>query len=370
MILTRLQHATYKRLLKPVLFMMDPEFVHRRFIAVGYLLGSNPVTRWILSVFLSYRHPSLEQTICGLRFSNPVGLAGGFDKDAYLMKILPSVGFGWMEIGSVTARHCAGNAGKHLWRLPKSKGIVVHYGLKNNGAAWIAHRLSKKRYAIPLGLNVARTNDEEASASDLAGIRDYIATLSTCPDVGDYVTLNVSCPNSCGGETFLEPHRLDQLLTAVDGLKISKPIFLKIAADLSTTEVDAILEVADRHRVDGFIFSNLTKNYRAAGIVPSELTPEMKGGISGKPVEALSNALIAHVFKQKGTKYVIIGCGGIFSAQDAYGKIRAGASLVQLITGMIFEGPQLIGEINRGLVDLLKKDGFSSLSEAIGADVK
>jgi dihydroorotate dehydrogenase len=183
------------------------------------------------------------------------------------------------------------------------------------------------------------------------------------------VTLNVSCPNAFGGETFTNPARLEHLLTAVDGLHVTKPIFIKLGADLSSGDVDAIVDVADRHRVDGFIFSNLTKDYHRPDIDQSEISTDMKGGISGKPVAALSNALIAHVYARTRKKYVLVGCGGIFSAEDAYEKIRSGASLVQLITGMIFEGPQLIGEINRGLVDLLKKDGFSTISEAVGAKI-
>jgi dihydroorotate dehydrogenase len=367
MILTSFFRWSYARLLKPVLFLMDPEFIHNRFIGVGAFLGSNPVGRWKTAILFRYRNPALEQTVAGIRFPNPVGLSGGFDKDGHAVKIMPSVGFGFMEVGSVTARPCAGNPGKHLWRLPKSRGIVVYYGLKNRGAEAVAKRLRGKKFPIPLGINIARTNDDIASATDDAGIADYVMSLRVCRDIGDYVTINVSCPNSCGGETFTEPTRLDRLLGAIDAVGVAKPIFLKLGADLAFEEVDRIIAVADRHRIAGFILTNLTKSYTLPEIVQSELTEKMKGGISGKPVEALTNALISHVYERTGGTYAIIGCGGIFSAEDAYEKIRRGASLVQLITGMIFEGPQLIGDINRGLTALLKRDGFASIADAVGS---
>ncbi len=366
MLLTSFFRWMYARLLKPIFFLMDPEWIHNRFIGVGAMLGSNPITRWKTKVLFQYEDPRLAQTVAGIRFPNPVGLSGGFDKDGRAVKIMPSVGFGFMEVGSVTARPCAGNPGKHLWRLPKSRGIVVNYGLKSEGAEAVEKRLRGKRFSIPLGINVARTNDDIASASDDAGIADYVMSLKVVRDVGDYVTINVSCPNSCGGETFTDSARLDRLLGAIDGLGITKPMFLKLGADLSFDEVDRIIVVADRHRIAGFILTNLTKSYTRPEIVRSELTEKMKGGISGKPVEALTNALISHVSARTGKRYAIIGCGGIFSAEDAYEKILRGASLVQIITGMIFEGPQIIGEINRGLAGLLKRDGFASVADAVG----
>jgi dihydroorotate dehydrogenase len=365
MLLTPFFRHAYVQVLKPVLFLFDPERVHNWFLSIGAVLGSNPVFRWKMAVFFRYRNSSLEQTVAGIHFPNPVGLAGGFDKDGRITGILPFVGFGFMEVGSVTARPCAGNPGKHLWRLPKSKGIVVYYGLKNHGAEAVAARLKGKRFAIPLGINIARTNDAESVPED-AGIADYVATLSAFKGVGEYVTINVSCPNSFGGETFMNPERLERLLAAIDAANVDRPVFLKLGADLALETVDAIIGVADRHRVAGFVLTNLTKRFAGASVVQSELAPEMKGGISGKPVEALTNALISHVYAMTRGKYVIIGCGGVFSAEDAYEKIRRGASLVQLITGMIFEGPQLIGEINRGLARLLQRDGFKNISEAVG----
>lgn len=367
MFATQVHRWTYAHLAKPFFFRMDPERVHDGMTFVGRALGSNPVTRGLASACLAYRHPSLTQEVLGIRFPNPVGLAGGFDKDALLTDILPAVGFGFMEIGSVTGEACAGNPGRRLWRLPESRGLVVWYGLKNDGAETISGRLEDKRFDVPLGTNVAKTNNE-ATVGTEEGIADYVKAFRALADIGDYFTVNVSCPNAFGGEPFGDPARLDALLTALDPIPTEKPVFVKLAVDLEPDDLDRIVEVADRHRVHGFILSNLTKRRDRPEIRQEEIHDITKGGISGKPTEKASNRLIAHLYRTAGDRYVVIGLGGVFSAEDAYRKIRQGATLVQLITGMIFEGPQLIGEINRDLVRLLERDGFSNVSEAVGAD--
>ena len=178
--------------------------------------------------------------------------------------------------------------------------------------------------------------------------------------------MNVSCPNTCGGEPFASPDRLEALLSRLDGIETQKPTFLKLPADLSFAELDALVAVCDRHRVHGLIVSNLTKTRDRSTIDQAEIAVTDKGGVSGKPAFDPSNDLISHLWKTTGRRYVIVGTGGIFSAEDAYEKIVRGASLVQLITGMIFEAPQLIGEINRGLARLLRRDGFETIAEAVG----
>ena len=306
----------------------------------------------------------LEQNIFGMHFSNPIGLAAGFDKDALLTDILPSVGFGFEEIGSITGEPCQGNPKPRLWRLKRSRSLVVYYGLKNEGCEKVSARLHQKKFKIPIGTNIAKTNSP-GTVETTAGISDYVKAFRQLVDVGQYFTINISCPNTFGGELFTEPDRLDQLLSAIDLVPTKKPIFLKLSPDLKEEQLEAILQICKHHRVNGFICSNLTK-IRDTEKINDEAIPSW-GGISGKAVEDLSNAQIRFIYKKMGNEYAIIGCGGIFSAEDAYVKIKAGASLVQLITGMIFEGPQLISEINRGLVQLLKKDGFQSIVEARGA---
>lgn len=365
----------YRRILKPLFFARDPEEVHDRMTAAGVRLGRHAVTRGLTRALFSYRHPSLEQTILGMRFANPVGLSAGFDKNAELTEILPEVGFGFAEAGSLTGEPCEGNPKPRLWRLPKSQSIVVWYGLKNDGCEAVAARLAGRKFPcqtgyprrtgfrIPIGISVAKTNSPATMETD-AGIADYLKAFQTVQNVADYVTVNISCPNAFGGEPFTNPDKLDLLLAAIDGLSPSKPIFLKLPADLAPHELDALLDVSIRHRVDGYICSNLTKRRDNPRVIERDVPS--KGGLSGKPTELLANALISHCYQRLRGSAVIIGSGGVFTAEDAYEKIRLGASLVQLITGMIYRGPQTISEINQGLVRLLKRDGYTNVSEAVG----
>lgn len=358
---------------------MDPERIHEQMVGVGAFLGRYSAMRRLTSWFFEYQNPILEQTVAGVRFANPVGLAAGFDKNARLIGILPSVGFGFEEVGSVTALPCEGNPKPRLWRLPDSHGLVVNYGLMNDGAEVVASRLRsdllrRTTYDVrrtspqffPTGISIAKTNCS-ACADDDAGIADYVSSMKTFAEIGDYHTINISCPNAFGGQPFQRPDALDRLLSALDAVPSSRPRFLKLSADTELSEIDRLLEIARRHRIAGFIVSNLTKKYDAAGVKDEMEKRGIKtGGVSGKPVEKFSNELISELYKKGRSQFVIIGCGGVFNAEDAYAKIKAGASLVQLITGMIYEGPQLIGQINRGLVDLLKRDGYRNISEAVG----
>lgn len=358
----------YASIAKPILFRCDPERVHDAISAVGFWLGAHAFFRRVTQILFSYRHPSLEQTILGIHFHNPVGLSAGFDKNAELIPIMHAVGFGFVEVGSITGAPCAGNPKPRLWRLPKSRGLLVWYGLKNDGAAAIARRLHNQTFPLPVGTSVARTNSH-ATVDTIAGINDYAAAFSALANIGAYTTINISCPNTCGGEPFTDPGRLDRLLTALDTIPSSKPVFVKIPVDATFDELDALVAVIDQHRVHGIIVSNLTKERDRKEIDPADLRGMHPGGISGRPTFEASNRLIAHLYRTTHRRFIIIGSGGIFTAQDAYTKIRNGASLVQLITGLIYQGPQSIGEINRGLVELLKRDGYSSIHDAIGADI-
>ncbi len=363
-------HFLYTKILKPVFFLFDPELVHDRFIKLGSKLGKHKFFQSLTKALFFYKNKSLEQDILGIHFSNPIGLSAGFDKDAEIVDIIPSVGFGFVEVGSITGEPCAGNSGKRLWRLPKSKALVVYYGLKNKGAKILSKKLHNRNFKIPVGISIAKTNSPDTCQLD-SGINDYAKAFESFVDIGDYITVNISCPNVFGGEPFTHPDRLEKLLEKLDSIKYDKPVFIKLAADLSDTELQDIIDVAGRYRVQGFVCTNLSKNRNNDSIkskIKEDNIPE-KGGISGKVVEDLSDDTIQRVYKYTRGAYVIIGVGGVFSAEDAYKKIKFGASLIQLITGMIFEGPQLISEINRGLVELLEKDGYKNISESIGVDI-
>ena len=367
-------HGVYKYALKPIFFQQDPEVVHDRMTRVGAVLGKYSFGSAITRGLFNYESEMLAQNIFGIDFKNPIGLSAGFDKNAELTDILPSVGFGFAEIGSITGEKCEGNPKPRLWRLPKSESLVVWYGLKNDGCEAIAQKLKNKQFKIPIGVSVAMTNCIDNLVLD-NGAKDFAKAFEVMEPIGDYITVNISCPNAEGGQSFVDPLKLDYLFTILDKIPTKKPIFVKIPPDLSRTEIDAILDVIHRHRIDGIVSTNLTKkrdNPKIKAKIMDENLPKV-GGISGKVVKEMSDETLAYLFKKEserkeGKKLVLIASGGVFTAEDAYIKIRLGASLVQMITGMIFEGPQVISEINRGLVDLLKKDGFTNISQAIGVD--
>jgi dihydroorotate dehydrogenase len=351
----------YKYFVRPVLFKFDPENVHDRMISLGKLLGRITAARKILSLIFCFKDERLTQNVLGINFKNPVGLSAGFDKNSELIRILPSVGFGFAEVGSVTGNPCEGNKKPRLWRHPDILSIRVAYGLKNDGCEAIKERILKTKLSaesgrgLVLGVNVAMTNCKENIEIESA-INDYAKAFLAMKDAADYLTVNISCPNAIGGQPFVEPSNLDRLLQRLDSIKVEKPVFVKLSPDMEESEIDSIIEVILRHRVNGVICSNLTKK-------GSE-----RGGLSGKPVKEMSDKMISYIYRKAGRQLVIIGVGGIFSAEDAYRKIRLGATLVELITGMIYEGPSLIGKINKDLVSFLERDGFKNISEAIGAD--
>ena len=361
----RVSGILYRGILKKIFFLMDPEVVHDRTVSLGKLLGSNFITRDLVSLFYGYSNVRLRQNIKGITFCNPIGLAAGFDKNAELFKVLPSVGFGFEEVGSITGEPCEGNPKPRLWRLIKSKGLVVHYGLKNDGCEVLSRKLRDVKFKFPVGISVAKTNCKETVDTN-NGIEDYFKVYKAFSDIGDYYTINISCPNAYGGEPFTDANKLDRLFKKLNSIPRSKPVFLKISPDLSKKEVDEIIKVSRKCKIDGFVCTNLTKKRGNKKIIDDNV-PE-KGGISGNVMKDLSNDLIKYIYAKTKGEFVIIGCGGVSSAMDAYVKIRLGASLVQLITGMIFEGPQLISDINTGLVKLMKRDGFSNISEVIGID--
>ncbi len=354
-------HFGYVYLIKPILFCFDPEFVHDQTVMIGHWLGKFGVTRFLGRLLFSYSDPILGQQIGNLYFKNPVGLAGGFDKNGQLLNFLPAVGFGFTEVGSITAKPSQGNPGRHLWRLPQSKGLVVNFGLKNDGVEVIKQRIKKN--TIPVGTNLAFTNDSSTSTVATA-VADFAQSFSTLADTGDYFTINISCPNQTNDRLFWDPVALDELLKRLFTIPTTKPVFIKISPDMTPAIIDGVVAVATRYPIAGFIVANLTKDRNNVWVHDLNVPPT--GGMSGKVVAELADRAISQVYKKTQGKYVIIGCGGIFSATDAYHKIGFGASLVQLITGLVFEGPQLVSEINLGLAKILRQNGYKNIQEAVG----
>lgn len=351
---SKISGAIYRGIIKNFLFLFEPELVHNWFIRIGRVLGSNVIGRGITKCLFSYQDWRLEQELLGIKFRNPIGLSAGFDKNAEMMSIIGDVGFGFSEVGSITAKGCSGNEGKRMKRIIDRRALWINLGLNNRGVDKLIGNFEKKQN-IPIGINVAKTNSQE-NADVENGINDYIYTLKKLNErkFGDYYVLNISCPNAFGGLPFHKPKLYVRLLKKVKALRLEKPVFVKLSPDIEKRDVDKILEISGKYGVKGFICSNLTKESGKSG------------GYSGKMLSEKADEQLKYVYERTKGKFVLIGVGGVFNAEDAYRKIKLGASLVELITGMIYEGPGLIGEINLGLVKLMARDGYKNIGEAVG----
>lgn len=371
--LNHLIRLIYHWPIKPLLFRLDPETVHDAFTTLGYHLGAHAATRQLTHRLFAYRHPALTQTIAGLNFINPVGLSAGFDYDAKMSAIMPSVGFAFESVGTVTHLPYAGNHKPRLARLPKTRSLLVNKGFKSAGIHQVLDQyLQKIDPKFILGLSIGATNSPTTSTpkTQIPDILESFKIIKTHPHYSllDYLELNISCPNVLGAGTLATPKHLATILSQLDKLKLKKPLFIKFPIHVTDAEAIELVKLLVKHHVAAVIIGNLYKKRDSASFDPQdfEMIKNLKGNFSGKPTEKLSNHLISLVYQHFKTKIIIIGVGGIFTAEDVYEKIKRGATLVQLITGMVFEGPQLIGDLNRGLVSLLQKDGYSNIKEAVG----
>lgn len=355
------------------MFRRKPDAVHHGLIHTATRVQKLPGIRALPKLW-SYQHEMLHTEVAGIAYRNPVGLSAGFDKTLEMPPLMRNVGFGWITGGSVTRGAYEGNEKPWFHRLPKSKSLVVNAGLPSEGMAVVVNRVAGyPRHlftGFPLNVSVAKTNARE-SVGDDAGVRDYCESLAAFDKLTQVATLeiNISCPNTFGGEPFTTPKRLEKLLKGVDALSLAKPVYIKMPINLPMKDFDALLKVIIDHRVTGVTIGNLMKD-RSKVKLKDDLPDSVKGNLSGGPNREVTTELVRRTYRQYGDTLSIIGVGGIMSAEDAYEKIRAGASLVALITGLIFEGPQLVGDINRGLVKLLKRDGFANISEAVGIDIR
>jgi len=344
----------YKKVIKPILFRFNPEPVHDFFISFGEFLGGFTLGRNLVSLFYNYRGPDISKTVDGIKYRTPILLSAGFDYNGRLSRILSALSFGGEEVGSVTARPCAGNDRPRLTRLPRSKSIIVNKGLKNDGVEKIIARLKNRPRAenFVIGISLARTNDA-SSATLPESIADYAFSLRRLTEegVGDYYTINISCPNAYSGEIFTDPDSLEGLFQVLDKISRAnpkKPLYVKMPTSVSDQTFKELLAVLARHKVEGVVIGNLMKDYRKINV--HDASPEkFQGGLSGAPCFDRSNELIALTKKEYKNRFTIIGSGGIFSPADAKKKMELGADLVQLITGMIYEGPGLINAICRSL---------------------
>lgn len=362
----------YKNALKPIFFKLNPELVHESMIAFGETAGKSSLVKAFFKNLFHFESKTLKQNIQKISFSSPIGLSAGFDYDARLTAILPSIGFAFGTVGTITNIPYQGNPRPMLARLPKSKSLLVNKGFKSCGVDKIVTKLSGREFDIPIGISIGRSNSPTLKNLE-ESIQDIATSFTKVEKSGlknAYYELNISCPNLIHGSkniTFYTPKNLEKLLTKIDKLKLKKPLFVKMPITETNPKFARLLDIIVKHKVSGVIIGNLEKNRENPVFDKDEIRNAGVGSFSGKPCYARSNELIALAFKKYGDKLVIVGCGGVFSAHDAYEKIKLGSSLVMLITGMVYEGPQIIGKINKDLVELIKNDGYKNISEAVGA---
>ena len=360
---------TLYRILRPLLFRLDPERSHRLVLACLATYEQLLARRWPPQ---PWTHPALEQVHWNLRFPNPVGLAAGFDKDARAPHVWPLLGFGFAELGTITAEPQPGNPTPRLFRFPHDRALINRLGFNNSGAAAVARRLARlqrMRHAqIPLGINIGKSRIVVLERA----VEDYLRSFRELFLQADYFVINVSSPNTPGLRDLQSEEHLSALLRALakhnDVLarahqQPQRPILIKLAPDLADEALPKIVDVARQCGAAGLVATNTTIQ-RVGLTTPSGES----GGLSGAPLRDRATAVIRTLHRAAGVDLPIIGVGGIFTAADAYEKIRAGASLVQIYTGMIYEGPRLPYRIAGGLVDLLCRDGFTHLRQAVGRD--
>ncbi len=342
----------YRYFLKKLLFLLPPETAHH--LVLGLL--RMPLVSQFLGRCYRLHHPALSRTVFGLTFRNPVGLAAGFDKNARAFSGLADLGFGFVEIGTVTPLPQPGNPKPRLFRLPADAALINRMGFNNDGVAAVAQRLKKRRRGLIIGGNIGKNK----ATPNEAAISDYEKCFEALYDHVDYFVVNVSSPNTPNLRALQDREPLRRLLRHMQELNrrkpAPKPILLKIAPDLTDCQLDDIIAIVQSVGIDGVIATNTTiarENLRT----PSAQVAQMgEGGLSGAPLRARSTAVIRYLHEKSGGAFPIIGVGGILSAQDALEKLDAGATLVQVYTGFVYEGPALLRAINRALLARSKKD--------------
>ena len=343
----------YKTVIRPLLFMFPPETVHHWVVNILHITFRIPGVKKIVRNLYQFDNPALTTELFGIRFPNKVGMAAGFDKQANIYNHLAALGFGHVEIGTVNPLPQPGNPRPRLFRLKKDKALINRMGFNNPGVEKFAENLKKNRPEVIIGINIGKntlTPNEKA-------IDDYLLCFQRLYEYADYFVINVSCPNIEGLNKLQDKDELLKIIGAVSEANrskpVSKPVLLKIAPDLNEKQLDEVIDVVNATGINGIIATN-TATTRENLITASDKIEQIgKGGLSGKPLRNKSTETIKYLVKKSNGEIPVIGVGGIMSAEDALEKINAGASLVQIYTGFIYEGPSLIRKINKELLKAL-----------------
>jgi dihydroorotate dehydrogenase len=343
---------------KPILFRLPPERVHGLAVRGLEALQGTAIEDVIADRF-HVDDDRLGVEAFGQSFPNPVGLAAGFDKNAEVPRAMAALGFGHVEVGGVTATAQEGNDRPRLFRLPPDGALINRMGLNNDGSEVVGRRLAATDVPVPVGVNVAKSHDvpsEDAPA-------DYRQTYEAVGEGGDFFVVNVSCPNAEDFRALQNKESLAAILGEIADAGAS-PLLVKLSPDLPERAVEDAIELVEEFDLDGIVATNTTTDRPLTLSHPNRLE---RGGLSGKPLEKEATQRVRFVAER--TDVPVVGVGGVFTAEDAYRKIRAGASLVQLYTGLVYRGPSIAREINRGVLELLDRDGFEDVTEAVGADL-
>jgi dihydroorotate dehydrogenase len=342
----------YKHFIRPLLFLLDAEKVHHLVFKFLTVNGKLPGLKSLLKSTFQSKHTKLRRNLLGLHFENPVGLAAGFDKDAKRVDELSCFGFGFIEIGTLTPKPQAGNDKPRLFRLRADQALINRMGFNNGGVEEAAKRLRNRKSKVIVGGNIGKN---KLTPNDQA-FDDYALCVEALHEHVDYFVVNVSSPNTPGLRELQEKEPLRKLLADVKSLASSKlnpkPVLLKIAPDLTPTQLDDIVEILKETKTDGVIATNTTISRENLVTSKDQLEKIGNGGLSGKPVADRSNEVIRYLRSKLGSQYPIIGVGGIMTPEDALEKIKAGADLIQIYTGFIYEGPGFVKQLNKALAKL------------------
>ena len=363
--------SLYSSIVRPLLFRLPAETAHH--FALSSLSGALRIEAVRQGAERRYqRAPFGKIKRFGLTFSNPVGLAAGFDKNGEAVDALSALGFGFIEVGTVTSEAQPGNPKPRIFRLPTDRALINRLGFNNSGAKQVVKNLKNHSADCVLGVNIGKTRTVRIEKA----IPDYLKTFGTVYEIADYIAINVSSPNTPQLRDLQQPDLLDNLLASLQrrngelaekhSLVAPRPLLLKIAPDLSEDEIRAIISVAQENKVSGIIATNTSVNREGLQTSNTRVAEIGEGGLSGAPLRNRSNEVIRTIYHLTNGTMPIVGVGGVFTAEDAWEKICAGASLIQLYTGFIYEGPSIARRINEGLRQIVSKEGFVSLDEAVG----